>query len=81
MFEGPAGDSPFDYVYFLEEVEVKDLILCKDCKHRPIKVDKYVIGPRYDDGFRDETCPFLCDDVYYSRMPLDDFYCAYGEKK
>lgn len=64
----------------------KELILCKDCKHRPIKVGRCVEGPivgktKFDDDILDETCPFLCEDISYSRIPEDDFYCAYGERK
>ena len=65
---------------------IKDeLVLCKDCKHRPVEVGSCIEGPlkdnAKDDWDRDYTCPFLCDDCYYSRIPADDFYCASGEKK
>ena len=86
--EAPIDDSPFGYIYILEEIEdtPKELILCKDCKHRPIEVVKFVEGlivgkTKFDDDIRDETCPFFYEDLSYSRIPPDDFYCAYGEKK
>ena len=63
----------------------KELVLCKDCKHGPVRFGSCVEGPLKDnargDWDKDYTCPFLCDDIYYSRIPADDFYCAYGEKK
>ena len=63
----------------------KELVLCKDCKHRPVEFGSSAEGPlkdnAKDDWDRDYTCPFLCDDCYYSRIPVDDFYCASGEKK
>lgn len=54
-------------------------IRCKDCMHRPIKKDGYIVppGPEYDD----EKCPFLCDDPFYSRIPGDNFFCADGERR
>lgn len=69
-----------------------EVVRCKDCKHRPYlakrKYDgKTVIfrplkleGALYEDE-EDETCPFLCSDSYYDRLPPDDFFCAYGEVK
>lgn len=66
------------------ETNTKPLILCKDCKHRPIKED--VNGENY--GFNlieptegDERCPCLVSDGWYSWMPKDDFYCGYGERE
>ena len=54
-----------------------DIVYCKECKHRPIKED--VDGENY--GFnlikpndRDERCPCLVSDGWYSWMPKDDFY-------
>ena len=58
----------------------KELVLCKDCKHRPYK------NP-YEDEYNlvaapDWKCPCVVqDDEYYSYIPADDFYCASGEKK
>ena len=70
------------------------LIRCKDCKHRPrndengrirpprVQVGFYDFGdglePEYDD---DLTCPYVCDDCWYSRMPSDKQYCDRAEPK
>ena len=63
--------------------EVRELILCGECRHKPVKEDPN--GPSY--GFNlikpeggDCRCPCLVSDGYYSRMPADDFYCGYGER-
>ena len=59
---------------------VGELVRCKDCKHKPHTKEPDGDGYGFDitaDG--DFTCPFLCDDGYYNRMPSDDFYCSYGE--
>lgn len=69
--------------------EVTPLIRCKDCKHRPRRANKWVnvYGPKVPASdyaqhvmVEDETCPFLCDDPFYSEIPPDDFFCAYGER-
>ena len=56
------------------------IVYCKDCFHRPI-VDEFhtIMPPKYDDGYRDYTCPFICEDSYYNRRPANDFYCKFGE--
>ena len=62
-----------------------DLVRCGECKHKPIKHD-----PEGDDfGFNlvspngyDNLCPCLnTDDGFYSYMPDDNFFCAYGERR
>ena len=60
-----------------------DIVLCKDCKHRPIKED----ADGADYGFNviapntGERCPCLVEDGWYSWMPEDDFHCGYGERE
>lgn len=72
--------------------QYRAIVHCKDCKHRPFinTGGVHIYPPRMrveepEDGYShdrpDDTCPFLCDDEYYSRMPPDDFFCAYGEVK
>lgn len=62
-------------------------IPCKNCIHRPIDNSRQTLRAYYDaptaaDGSLDLTCPFLVPHNYEeNRMPPDDFYCAYGEKK
>ena len=71
--------------------EYVPVIRCKDCKHRPQKnKDGYVMPPRvqvgvyawgepeYDD---DESCPYVCEDRWYSRVPNDEQYCDRAERK
>lgn len=57
----------------------KELIRCKDCKHRP------TIDGEYENGFSLEfptsRCPCQCDDGWYNWMPKDDWYCANAERK
>lgn len=67
----------------IEEVETEDVIKvvrCRDCIHRPVEVNDWYSAAPPDDN--DETCPCLCEeDPYYSWIPGDNFYCAYGERK
>lgn len=62
-----------------------EIVRCGECKHKPIKHD-----PEDDDfGFNlvspngyDNLCPCLnTDDGFYSYMPDDNFFCAYGERR
>lgn len=55
-------------------------VRCKDCKHRPTKLEKYNDG--FDLAFPDEVCPCYCDgDPFYSWYPKDDWFCPKGERK
>lgn len=53
-----------------------EIILCKDCKHRPT---------RNGDGWIDfptERCPCQnADDFYYSWMPDDNWFCGNAERR
>jgi hypothetical protein len=58
------------------------VIPCKFCIHRPVYENGKVAAPRYEDSaFRDYTCPYICDDSYYNRMPSDGNFCFNGECK
>ena len=67
------------------------IVRCKDCKHKPERGENKwanVYGPKVPSSdyaqhmmVEDEMCPFLCDDPFYSEIPPDDFFCAYGEAK
>ena len=59
--------------------EQPQIVLCKDCKHRPTKPDDYENG--FDLEFPDGKCPCQCDDGWYSWYPPDDWFCANGETK
>ena len=64
---------------------LKEVIRCKDCKHRP-KIDDGDVENYTANGFGlefpdDFECPCRCEDPYYSWMPKDDWYCGNGERK
>lgn len=57
--------------------DVQRVVLCKDCRHRPVSSGALLDGP---DG--DYTCPYLCfGDAYYNQMPEDDGFCDRGKAK
>ena len=69
----------------LDNCPLIEIVRCGECKHKPIKHD-----PEGDDfGFNlvspngyDNLCPCLnTDDGFYSYMPDDNFFCAYGERR
>lgn len=50
--------------------EVQKLVRCKECKH----------NPKYTKDFQYGKCVYTCDDDWYACEPMDDFFCAYGER-
>lgn len=67
----------------ISSADVVEVVRCKDCIHRPIRYyGEKPDAPYLDEdcGYRDYTCPYLCDDDYYNRMPADDWFCNHGER-
>ena len=63
-------------------LDMKELVTCRECKHRPIREKKAVCDhiSGFDLVFPDTICPCQCIDGYYSWYPSDEWYCADGEK-
>jgi DNA-directed RNA polymerase subunit RPC12/RpoP len=61
---------------WFDHVDVVEVVRCKNCKHRPSGS-----GANHDVEFPDEICPCQCEDYWYSWIPRDNFFCAWGEKK
>ena len=62
----------------------KELVRCKDCKHRPKVVEEKdsvgVMETHYEFP-EDSKCPCQnTNDQYYSWCPDDDWFCADGER-
>lgn len=57
-------------------VDAVEVVRCKDCKHKPSGT-----GVNHDIEFLDEICPCQCEDYWYSWMPQDNFFCAWGERR
>ena len=62
----------------IRDAEAVEVVLCKDCKYRPVLHDVSEYGLKFPDEYK---CPCQCDDGYYSWMPEDDWYCANGERR
>ena len=60
----------------LPTVDAVPVVRCKDCKHKPSGS-----GANHDVEFPDEICPCQCEDYWYSWVPKDNFFCAWGERK
>jgi len=81
--------APEHYTSLLNDLILKEpaanvveVVRCKDCIHRPSRIP----GASDDhEGlnleFPDDWCPMQCEDGWYNRMPRDDFFCGYGERK
>ena len=87
--EDDEGD--FDELFIGYIRKQTELIRCKDCKHRPhrnkdgfvmpprVQVGVYAWGePEYED---DDSCPYVCEDRWYSHIPDDEQYCDRAERK
>ena len=60
-------------------LDMRPLVLCKDCKHRPTDPENKGVGLFL--VFPDETCPCQIEDPWYSWMPKDNWFCACGERR
>ena len=71
----------------VNKVEMVAVVRCKDCIHRPIPMGKSApVAPLWmnpEAGYQEDdmTCPYLCDDNWYNKMPDDNGYCDKGERK
>ena len=66
--------------------DVVKVVYCRDCVYRPEAAPGIMSGvgveaPRDEEGWSDDTCPYLCGDPWYNVMPHDDWFCHHGERK
>ena len=59
------------------------VVRCKRCKHFPVGQDRdgWVRWPEDEIGFEDDTCPYYCEDGYYSMMPPENGFCDKGKRR
>lgn len=78
----PIGEEAkeFDEMFIGVIRKQPELIRCKDCKHRPRRIEENG-GNRFNLEFPDYRCPCQCDDPWYNWMPDDDWFCGNGERK
>lgn len=67
----------------LSVLQAKELVRCKDCKHRPKKPNFETYESGFDLEFPEGSkCPCrCCDDEWYSWYPDDEWFCADGERR
>ena len=82
MCNGVCDDT--DRIRAIPAADVVEVVRCKDCIHAPLPKSYYcneIKWPKIDLIFDDTTCPYYCDDSYYSRRPLPDWFCCHGERR
>lgn len=77
---GYFGTVKSEIVEAQKAEDIVSVIRCKDCKHRPRRIDENG-GNRFNLEFPDYRCPCRCDDGWYNWMPDDDWYCRNAERK
>lgn len=81
---GQLGE-PCDEVKRIRAIPAADVapvVRCKDCKYKPTAPDGITHGLQVE--FPDKwanRCPCLCEDGWYSWVPDDNFFCAYGARE
>ena len=68
------------------DADVVEVVRCRECVYRPEAAPGIMSGvgveaPRDEEGWSDDTCPYLCGDPWYNVMPHDDWFCHHGERK
>ena len=64
----------------MKNLEIQNIIRCKECIHKPKRVIFSDSEEEYID-FPDWKCPLRCEDSWYNRMsPTNDWFCGNGEK-
>ena len=58
----------------------KALVTCKECKHRPKRVEEDE-RDGFNIEFPDDRCPCHCEDGWYNWMPADKWFCGNGERR
>lgn len=77
---------PEEVIRSLSAADVVEVVYCHDCVHRPEAAPGVMSGvgveaPRDEEGWSDDTCPYLCADPLYNIMPHDEWFCHHGERK
>lgn len=70
------SEDSINEIAYAPTVDAVEVVRCKDCKHKPSGT-----GANHDVKFPDEICPCQCEDYWYSWIPKDDFFCAFGERR
>ena len=63
--------------------DVQPVVRCKDCVYRPYyePSDSKSVSDLVFPDYRFNPCPCRVEDIWYSWMPDDDWFCAYGKRE
>lgn len=81
-----CGDDECFYkrtMYSIPAADVQPVTHCKDCVYRPYyePSDSKSVSDLVFPDYRFNPCPCRVEDIWYSWMPDDDWFCAYGKRK
>lgn len=67
----------------ISAADVQPVTHCKDCVYRPYyePSDSKSVSDLVFPDYRFNPCPCRVEDIWYSWMPDDDWFCAYGKRK
>ena len=83
----PEGDMlnwiNSEYQEPTSKVDVQPVVRCKDCVYRPYfePSDSKSVSDLVFPDYSFNLCPCRVEDIWYSWMPDDDWFCAYGKRK
>lgn len=72
----PTHEEMYALIDRQPTVDAEPVVRCRDCKHKPSGN-----GANHNVEFPDGICPCQCEDYWYSWIPKDNFFCAWGERK
>lgn len=72
----PTHEEMYTLIDRQPTVDAEPVVRCRDCKHKPSGD-----GANHNVEFPDGICPCQCEDYWYSWIPKDNFFCAWGERK
>ena len=78
-----GGCRADDFIMAIPAADVQSVTHCKDCVYRPYyePSDSKSVSDLVFPDYRFNPCPCRVEDVWYSWMPDDDWFCAYGKRK
>ena len=86
MIQMPVASTLQSVVNEIQEFQSEDVqpvVRCKDCVYKP-RYEPPDSKDVWDLTFPFEwesPCPCYCEDGYYSHMPNDEWFCAYGKRQ
>lgn len=78
-----ACDRHIEFIKSVPFADVQPVTRCKDCVYRPYfePSDSKSVSDLVFPDCRFNPCPCRVEDIWYSWMPDDDWFCAYGKRK